>query len=96
MKLEQPQRLQEGRFLLSNPIAKLLPEFADLKVVLPQADAPEGHVLAPLRRGITIHNLLTHRAGFVGVPRSLNPPAEALRRAAVQLLPANYDFTLEQ
>lgn len=88
--------LEEGRFLLSDPIAKFLPEFADMKVVVPQTDAPDGYVLAPMRRGITIHDLLTHRAGFVGVPPSLNPPAEALRRAAVQSLPANYDFTLEQ
>ncbi len=88
--------LEEGRFLLSDPIAQFLPEFADMKVVVPQADAPDGHVLAPLRRGITIHDLLTHRAGFVGVPPSINPPAEALRRKALQTLPANYDFTLEQ
>jgi CubicO group peptidase (beta-lactamase class C family) len=53
-------------------------------------------VLAPVRRGITIHDLLTHRAGFIGVPPSINPPAEALRRKAAQTLPANFDFTLEQ
>lgn len=88
--------LEEGRFLLSDPIARFLPEFADMKVVVPQADAPDGYVLTPVRRGITIHDLLTHRAGFIGVPPSLNPPAEALRRAVVQSLPANYDFTLEQ
>lgn len=88
--------LEEGRFLLSDPVAKFLPEFADMKVALPQADAPDGHVLTPLRRGITIHDLLTHRAGFVGVPPSINPPAEALRRKALQTLPANYDFTLEE
>jgi len=88
--------LEEGRFLLSDPIARFLPEFADMKVVVPQADAPEGYVLTPVRLGITIHDLLTHRAGFIGVPPSLNPPAEALRRAVAQSLPANYDFTLEQ
>ena len=88
--------LEEGRFLLSDPIARYLPEFADIKVVVPQPDAPDGYVLTPVRRGITIHDLLTHRAGFIGVPPSINPPAEALRRKAVQTLPANYDFTLEQ
>lgn len=88
--------LEEGRFLLSDPIARFLPEFADTKVVVPQTDAPDGYVLAPVRRGITIHDLLTHRAGFIGVPPSINPPAEALRRKVAQTLPANFDFTLEQ
>ena len=88
--------LEEGHFLLGDPIARFLPEFADIRVALPQGDAPDGHVLVPLRRGITIHDLLTHRAGFVGVPPSINPPAEALRRKAMQSLPANFDFTLEQ
>jgi CubicO group peptidase (beta-lactamase class C family) len=60
-----------------------------------QADAPDGNVLVPVRRGITIHDLLTHRAGFVGVPPG-NSPADRLRRVAVQALPANWDFTLEQ
>ena len=86
--------LEEGRFLLSDPIARFLPEFADTKVAVPQADAPDGHVLVPMRRGITLHDLLTHRAGFVGVPPSINPPAEALRRKALQSLPVNHDFTL--
>lgn len=88
--------LEEGRFLLSDPVARFLPEFADMKVVVPQADAPDGYVLAPVRRGITIHDLLTHRAGFIGVPPSLNPPAEAMRAKVAQTLPANFDFTLEQ
>lgn len=88
--------LEEGRFLLSDPIARFLPEFADMTVAVPRADAPDGFVLAPVRRGITLHDLLTHRAGFVGVPPSLNPPAEALRRKALQSLPAGHDFTLEQ
>ena len=88
--------LEEGRFLLSDPVARYLPEFADMKVAVPQADAPGGHVLSPLRRAITLHDLLTHRAGFVGVPPSLNAPAEALRRQALQTLPGHFDFTLEQ
>ena len=88
--------LEEGRFLLSDPVARYLPEFADMKVAVPQADAPGGHVPSPLRRAITLHDLLTHRAGFVGVPPSLNAPAEALRRQALLTLPGNFDFTLEQ
>ncbi len=86
--------LEEGRFLLSDPIAKFLPEFRELKVAV-KSDAPEGYVLVPAERNITIHDLLTHRAGFTGVPPS-NSAAEILRRKAAQSLPQNGDFTLEE
>jgi len=87
--------LEEGRFLLSDPVAKFLPEFRGMLVAVAKADAPDGFVLVPAQRGITIHDLLTHRAGFTGLPSS-NTPAEALRRKAMQALPANFDFSLEQ
>lgn len=87
--------LEEGRFLLSDPVAKFLPEFADMKVAVAKSDAPEGYVLVPAEPNITIHDLLTHRAGFTGLPPS-NSAAEILRRKAVQSLPKNGDFTLEE
>ena len=87
--------LEEGRFLLSDPVAKFLPEFGDMKVAVVKSDSPEGYVLVPAERNLTIHDLLTHRAGFTGVPPS-NSPAEILRRKAVQTLPKNNDFTLEE
>ena len=87
--------LEEGRFLLSDPLANFLPEFRDMKVALVKADAPDGHVLVPAQRAITILDLLTHRAGFAGVPPS-NSPAENLLRKARQTMPANGDFTLAQ
>ncbi len=87
--------LEGGRFLLSDPVAKFLPEFSDMKIAVVKSDAPESYVLVPVERNITIHNLLTHRAGFTGVPPS-NSPAEILRRKAVQSLPKNSDFTLEE
>ena len=86
--------LEEGRFLLSDPVAKFLPEFRDMKVAV-KSDAPEGYVLVPAERNITIHDLLTHRAGFTGVPPS-NSPAEILRSKAARSLPQNGDFTLEE
>ena len=87
--------LEEGRFLLSDPVAKFLPEFGDMKVAVAKLDAADGYVLVPVERNITIHDLLTHRAGFTGLPPS-NSPAEILRRKAVQSLPKNGDFTLEE
>ena len=87
--------LEEGRFLLSDPVANFLPEFRDMKVALAKPDAPDGHVLVPTQRSITILDLLTHRAGFAGVPPS-NSAAENLLRKARRALPANGDFTLAQ
>ncbi len=87
--------LEEGRFLLSDPVAKFLPEFGNMKVAVVKSDAPDGYVLVPAERNITIHDLLTHRAGFTGLPPS-NSPAEILRRKAAQSLPKNGDFTLEE
>ncbi len=87
--------LEEGRFLLSDPVEKFLPEFHDMKVAVARAEAPEGYVLVPAERRVTIHDLLTHRAGFSGLPPG-NSPVVALRRKAVQSLPPNENFTLEE
>ena len=87
--------LEEGRILLSDPVAKFLPEFRDRQVAVARADAPDGFVLVPAQRAITIHDLLTHRAGLAGVPTS-NTPAEVQQRTALQALHASGDFTLAQ
>ena len=87
--------LEEGRVLLSDPVAKFLPEFRDMKVAVAKPEAPDGFVLVPAERAITIYDLLTHRAGFTGLPPA-NTPAEVLRRKAVQSLPPNGAFTLEE
>ncbi len=86
--------LEEGRFLLGDPVAKFLPEFADMKIAVGRPDAAGGHVLVPPKRAITILDLLTHRAGFTGLP-ARGSPAAALRAQAVKSLPPNGDFTLE-
>lgn len=54
---------EEGRIHLDDPIARYLPEFADMKVVTGFGD--KGEILTePARRPITIHHLLTHTAGI--------------------------------
>jgi CubicO group peptidase (beta-lactamase class C family) len=54
--------LEQGRFRLDDPIARYLPEFADMKVAtLNQSGEVE---LVPLDRPITIRHLLTHTAGL--------------------------------
>lgn len=54
---------EEGHFLLSDPIAKYLPELADLEVY--ESGEGDGMVTRPAARQVTIHDLLTHQAGFI-------------------------------
>ncbi|MFN7921887.1 MAG: serine hydrolase domain-containing protein [Bryobacteraceae bacterium] len=59
--------LEEGKFLLDDPISKFLPEFKNPKVAV--ANAPnqrfdDGFRTVPAEREITIRHLLTHTAGL--------------------------------
>jgi CubicO group peptidase (beta-lactamase class C family) len=54
---------EEGHFLLNDPVSKYLPEFKDLKVIKDPNTGKNG-ATEPLKREITIANLLTHTAGF--------------------------------
>ena len=59
------QLYEEGKLLLSDPIAKYIPEFARPKVLEMQAEgANPPFKLVPARRDITIRHLLTHTAGL--------------------------------
>ncbi len=56
---------EEGKFLLDDPIAKYIPEFANSRVAVPAADrGAKGYATVPLKRAITIRDLLTHTAGI--------------------------------
>jgi CubicO group peptidase (beta-lactamase class C family) len=65
---------EEGHFLLSDPVEKWLPEFANMKVV---QVAPPGErvetpfTTVPARRPITIKHLLTHTAGLPNAYRGM-------------------------
>ena len=52
---------EEGRFLLSDPIAKYLPEFTDLYVAVERGEEIER---VPAARAITIQDLLRHTSGL--------------------------------
>ena len=53
--------LEEGHFLLSEPVAKFIPEFADQKVGVERHGKLE---LVPLARPMTIQDLLRHTSGI--------------------------------
>jgi CubicO group peptidase (beta-lactamase class C family) len=68
---------EEGKVRLTDPISTFIPEFAELQVVVPNAEgafapAPSGAVSAPApvrtvaaTREITIRDLLTHTSGLM-------------------------------
>jgi CubicO group peptidase (beta-lactamase class C family) len=60
--------MEEGRFLLTEPIAKFLPQLAKREVSIQQFDPATGkggYVVVPAEREITIQDLLRHTSGIV-------------------------------
>jgi len=56
---------EEGRFLLDDPISRYIPEFTDVRVAVPSTEkGAKGYATVPLKRPITIRDLLTHTAGI--------------------------------
>ncbi len=54
---------EEGKFALDDPIAKYMPEYADLKVYV-GVDADGHPLLEPTNRPVTIRDLMRHTAGM--------------------------------
>lgn len=67
------QLYEAGALLLSDPVSRYLPEFADMQVLRPTGE-PGGaeHRLEPASRAITVRHLLTHTSGLSY--RFLSPP----------------------
>lgn len=75
---------EEGKFLLHEPIAKYIPELADLRVY----DAENGTGNPPTRRAVrqpTIHDVLTHSAGFTYGLFDLSPVGDMYRQDGFEL-----------
>jgi CubicO group peptidase (beta-lactamase class C family) len=58
--------MEEGKFLLTDPVSKFIPEFKNPKVLVVNRPGSEraGTSLVPARREITIQDLLTQSAGL--------------------------------
>jgi CubicO group peptidase (beta-lactamase class C family) len=59
---------EQGRFVLGDPIAKFLPQFAEPKVGVPHANPAGGDTpvldLVPAERPITVQDLMRHSSGL--------------------------------
>lgn len=69
--------VDEGRLLLTDPVAKYLPQFADPMVVV--ADHEDALSTAPAERPITIRMLASHTAGIGYTPSPDHYPTLARR-----------------
>ena len=76
--------VEEGRIVLTDPVAKFLPQLAKLQVAVEKTDSATGKTvteLVPAQRDITIQDLLRHTSGFTYGMRVKNA---AVREAYVQ------------
>ena len=67
--------VEEGRFALTDPIARWAPEFSAMRVL--RSPAAPLHLTDPAERLITFEDLLTHRAGFTYGSFHTGPIAQA-------------------
>ena len=59
------QLYESGALMLSDPVSKFLPAFAEMEVLTPPGDGGSAeYTLEPMRRPITIRHLLTHTSGL--------------------------------
>jgi CubicO group peptidase (beta-lactamase class C family) len=66
--------VEENKLRLSDPVARYIPEFSDLRVAVARGDSGSGAAaafdLAPPARAVTIKDLLTHVSGLGSGPMS--------------------------
>ena len=55
---------EEGKFLLTDPVSRYIPEFKNQQVLDKFNAADTTYTTVPAKRDITIHDLLTHTSGI--------------------------------
>src|SRR5436309_2354509 len=78
--------MEEGKLFLDDPITRWAPEFKDMRVLKDPAGPLDDTYPAP--RGITVEDLMTHRAGLAYGFASVGPIAHAHQRALGDVLNA--------
>jgi CubicO group peptidase (beta-lactamase class C family) len=81
---------EQGRFSLDDPLAKYLPEYADVKVFA-GTDSSGKPILRPPARPIVIRDIMRHTAGFVTDGGDSGP-----EKIYAEVDPLNLANTLEQ
>ncbi len=55
--------VEDGKLSVTDPLSKFVPEFKDMKVLIPAKDG-KSYEIVKANREITIHDLLTHSSGI--------------------------------
>jgi CubicO group peptidase (beta-lactamase class C family) len=72
---------EEGKLLIDDPVSKYIPEFAKSRVAVQSEEKDaKGYSLVPLKRSITLRDLLTHTAG---ISYGTGPAAEEYKAAGI-------------
>lgn len=74
--------VEEGRITLREPISRFLPEYTNMNVLV--GGTPDAPQLEPASRPITLHDLLTHTAGFSNFDNQTAPVLAAMRERATE------------
>jgi CubicO group peptidase (beta-lactamase class C family) len=72
--------LEEGELLLTDPVDRYLPEFADVRVAILNDDQSEIIGFEPVKRQMTIQDLLRHTSGLTGTTYGRNNAVKQLYR----------------
>jgi CubicO group peptidase (beta-lactamase class C family) len=72
--------VEEGRLLITDPVSKYIPAFANLKVGVVNGDEVN---LAPLKRPITVQDLMRHTSGLTYGFTGASPVQKAIKAANV-------------
>lgn len=84
------QLWEQGKFRLDDPLSQYLPEFADMQVQKGK-DSAGNPVWGPVRRPITIRDIMRHTAGF-----AYGPGPTAAHAAFVKADPLGLDHDLAE
>jgi CubicO group peptidase (beta-lactamase class C family) len=72
---------EDGRLLIDDPVSKFIPEFAKARVAVPSPEKDaRGYATVPVKRPITLRDLLTHTAG---ISYGDGPAAEEYKAAGI-------------
>ena len=72
--------VEEGRLLITDPVSKYIPAFANLKVGVVNGDKLD---LAPLKRPITVQDLMRHTSGLTYGFTGVSPVQKLIKAANV-------------